>query len=110
MPTFAAYWQDDDLQQRESLGILTPERVAQEKAGRNRDRRGLVADILPDARVFALDTGRLHEETYEAAEAVRRKLGVRIEWHFPDRAAVERLERTKGLYSFRDSLENRHES
>jgi phosphoadenosine phosphosulfate reductase len=69
----------------------------------------MMTDILPDARVFALDTGRLNEETYEAAEAVRGKLGVRIEWHFPDRAAVEQLERTKGLYSFRESLENRHE-
>ena len=69
----------------------------------------MMADILPDARIFALDTGRLHEETYEAAEAVRRKMGVRIEWYFPDRAAVEELERDKGLFSFRESLENRHE-
>ena len=69
----------------------------------------MLARIRPDARVFALDTGRLHEETYEAAEAVRETLGVRIEWHFPDRAAVEELERTRGLYSFRESLENRHE-
>lgn len=69
----------------------------------------MMADIRPDARVFALDTGRLHEETYEAAEAVRRKLGVRIEWCFPERAAVEELERSKGLYSFRENLENRHE-
>ena len=56
-----------------------------------------------------MDTGRLNEETYEAAEAVRRKLGLRIEWHFPDREVVEELERGKGLYSFRGSLENRHE-
>jgi phosphoadenosine phosphosulfate reductase len=63
----------------------------------------------PDARVFALDTGRLDEETYEAAEAVRTGLGIRIEWYFPDRDAVEALERSKGLYSFRESLENRHE-
>ncbi|MBI5576913.1 MAG: phosphoadenosine phosphosulfate reductase family protein, partial [Deltaproteobacteria bacterium] len=69
----------------------------------------MMAEVRPDARVFALDTGRLHEETYMAAEAVSRKLGVRIEWRFPDRAAVEELERTKGLYSFRESLENRHE-
>jgi phosphoadenosine phosphosulfate reductase len=69
----------------------------------------MMAKIRPDAQVFALDTGRLHEETYTAAEAVRRKLGVRIEWYFPDRSAVEDLERTKGLYSFRESLENRHE-
>lgn len=69
----------------------------------------IMADIRPDVRVFALDTGRLNEETYETAEAVRRKLGIGIEWHFPDRAEVERMERTKGLYSFRESLENRHE-
>ncbi|MBF8259454.1 MAG: Phosphoadenosine phosphosulfate reductase [Actinobacteria bacterium] len=69
----------------------------------------MAAEIRSDARIFALDTGRLHEETYEAAEAVRRKLGVRIEWYFPPRAAVEELERSKGLYSFRESLEKRHE-
>ena len=61
----------------------------------------MMTEIRPDARVFALDTGRLNEETYEVAEAVRRKFGIRIEWHFPDRAAVEELEREKGLYSFR---------
>ena len=60
-------------------------------------------------RVFALDTGRLPDETYMTAERVRAKYDVEIEWQFPDRAAVEALERTKGLYSFRDSLDNRHE-
>ncbi|MGZ8460496.1 MAG: phosphoadenylyl-sulfate reductase [Candidatus Deferrimicrobiaceae bacterium] len=69
----------------------------------------MMADIRSDARIFALDTGRLHEETYEVAEAVRRRMGVRIEWRFPERAAVEELEGSKGLYSFRESLENRHE-
>lgn len=67
----------------------------------------MMAEIRPDARVFALDTGRLDEATYEAAEAVRLRLGIRIEWHFPDRTAVEALERDKGLYSFRESLEAR---
>jgi phosphoadenosine phosphosulfate reductase len=61
------------------------------------------------ARVFALDTGRLHDETYQTAERVRMKYGVEIEWMFPRREAVEQLVRIKGLYSFRDSLDNRHE-
>jgi len=69
----------------------------------------LMADIRPDPRIFALDTGRLHEETYEVAEALRRTLGVRIEWHFPERVAVEEIERGKGLFSFRENLDNRHE-
>ncbi|MBI5342979.1 MAG: phosphoadenylyl-sulfate reductase, partial [Deltaproteobacteria bacterium] len=69
----------------------------------------MTAAIRPDAREFALDTGRLHEETYQVAEEVRIRRGVRIEWQFPECAAVEALERNKGLYSFRASLENRHE-
>ena len=60
-------------------------------------------------RVFALDTGRLPDETYMTAERVRAKYDVEIEWQFPDRVAVEALVRGKGLYSFRDSLEGRHE-
>ena len=59
--------------------------------------------------VFALDTGRLNEETYETAEAVTERYGVKIDWYFPQREAVEQLEREKGLFSFRESLENRHE-
>jgi phosphoadenosine phosphosulfate reductase len=34
---------------------------------------------------------------------------VSIDWYFPEREAVEKLEREKGLFSFRASLENRHE-
>src|ERR1035437_4070437 len=63
----------------------------------------------PSVRVFAMDTGRLNEETCECAEAVRRRYGVAIEWFFPQREAVERLEREKGLLSFRESIQARHE-
>lgn len=59
--------------------------------------------------VFALDTGRLNEETYEVADAVVRRYGIRIDWFFPRHDLVETLEREKGLFSYRDSLENRHE-
>jgi phosphoadenosine phosphosulfate reductase len=59
--------------------------------------------------VFALDTGRLNEETYEVAESIRDRYGIRIDWNFPKHDAVEQLERGKGLYSFRESLDNRHE-
>ncbi len=65
--------------------------------------------IDPKVRVFALDTGRLPEETYQTADRVRDKYGITIEWYFPERAKVEALERGKGLYSFMESLDNRHE-
>jgi phosphoadenosine phosphosulfate reductase len=59
--------------------------------------------------IFALDTGRLNEETYQTAEAVRERYGVPIDWYFPQRETVECLERGKGLFSFFESLESRHE-
>ena len=59
--------------------------------------------------LFALDTGRLNEETYEVADGVTERYGLSIDWYFPRHEAVERLEREKGLFSFRESLENRHE-
>lgn len=73
----------------------------------------IIIDIAHEAGlklgVFALDTGRLNEETYEVAEALVERYHLRINWYFPQHEAVERLEREKGLFSFRESLENRHE-
>jgi phosphoadenosine phosphosulfate reductase len=60
-------------------------------------------------RVFAIDTGRLNEETYQVAESVSARYDIQIDWYFPERQTVENLEREKGLFSFRESLENRHE-
>ena len=59
--------------------------------------------------IFALDTGRFNEETYEVADALVERYRLKIEWFFPDCGAVENLLREKGPFSFRESLENRHE-
>jgi len=59
--------------------------------------------------VFAIDTGRLHEETFEVAEALLERYRLKIDWYFPRHEEVEKMEREKGLYSFRESLENRYE-
>lgn len=69
----------------------------------------LLAQVRPDARIFTLDTGRLHEETYEVAEKIRKRYGFVIESFFPERDEIERLERDKGLFSFRESIANRKE-
>ena len=58
--------------------------------------------------VFALDTGRLNEETYEVADALVERYGLKIDWYFPKHEAVEELERAEGLFSFRESLDKRH--
>ena len=51
-------------------------------------------------RVFTLDTGRLHPETYRLFGAVEKRYAIHIEYMFPDTVAVERLVRRKGMFSF----------
>lgn len=51
-------------------------------------------------RVFSLDTGRLHHETYRFFRRVEEHYGIRIEYLFPDAPAVEAMVRAKGLFSF----------
>lgn len=51
-------------------------------------------------KVFSLDTGRLHPETYQFLDRVRTHYGVAIEVMYPDAAAVEALVAEKGLFSF----------
>lgn len=58
--------------------------------------------------VFALDTGRLNEETYEVADALVERYQLKIDWYVPRHEDVEQLERTEGLFSFRESLDKRH--
>jgi len=69
----------------------------------------MITELGLDIGVFALDTGRLHEETYEVADALTERYRIGIEWFFPHQEAVEQLLRKKGTFSFRESLENRHE-
>ncbi len=51
-------------------------------------------------RVFTLDTGRLHAETYRFIETVRKHYNIKIEATFPEPAAVEKLVNEKGMFSF----------
>lgn len=56
--------------------------------------------IRPDIQVFSLDTGRLHPETYQFIEKVRKHYGINIELVYPEAEAVQTLVREKGLFSF----------
>lgn len=51
-------------------------------------------------RVFTLDTGRLHLETLEFLETVRKHYKIEIEAFFPQPEPVQQLVRAKGLFSF----------
>lgn len=68
----------------------------------------IAANNLP-VRIFTLDTGRHFPETYRTLEATRERYGIEPEVYFPDFAAVERLMKEKGAYSFYTSIDNRQE-
>lgn len=51
-------------------------------------------------RVFALDTGRLHPETYRFYAEVEKHYGIKIEYTFPESSEVTELVNEKGLFSF----------
>ncbi|NCF43389.1 MAG: phosphoadenylyl-sulfate reductase [Proteobacteria bacterium] len=57
-------------------------------------RHGLHLDV------FSLDTGRLHEETYEFLEVVRNHYNQAIELLSPDPTGVQEMVKAKGLFSF----------
>jgi len=60
----------------------------------------MASRIRSDVRVFSLDTGRLHPETYRFLDLVRERYAIRFEVLYPDAMAIERLVREKGLFSF----------
>ncbi|MFV0888062.1 phosphoadenylyl-sulfate reductase [Metapseudomonas otitidis] len=53
-----------------------------------------------NVKVFSLDTGRLHPETYRFIDKVREHYGIAIEVLSPDAAKLEPFVREKGLFSF----------
>lgn len=67
----------------------------------------MMQSIRRDFTVFAIDTGRLPEETYRCAADVEQRFGISIKWYFPRHEAVEGLLREHGPFSFKESLESR---
>lgn len=69
----------------------------------------MAVNIRPDVRVFAIDTGRLPEETYKCAAELQERFGLKIEWYLPRNDAIEKLLNEQGLFSFRRSVGARRE-
>jgi thioredoxin-dependent adenylylsulfate APS reductase len=67
----------------------------------------MMHEIEPTSRVFMLDTGRLHQATYDLVDRVRDRYGKSVEIVFPRSADVEEMVSTKGMNFFYESLEDR---
>jgi phosphoadenosine phosphosulfate reductase len=63
--------------------------------------------IDPKVRLFTVDTGRLHQETYDVIETVRQRYGIEVEVYFPDAAQVEGMVRRFGPNLFQRSVQAR---
>jgi len=63
--------------------------------------------IEPSSRVYVLDTGRMHQATYDLIDRVRERYDKQVEVLFPDAEAVEQMVREQGMNLFYESLEQR---
>ncbi|HWG30844.1 MAG TPA: phosphoadenylyl-sulfate reductase [Steroidobacteraceae bacterium] len=62
---------------------------------------------VPEIDIFSIDTGRLHEETYEVLEKLQRRYKRKIRVVYPDAQALEKLVADQGVNGFYHSLEAR---
>ncbi|MGH9400945.1 MAG: phosphoadenylyl-sulfate reductase [Terriglobia bacterium] len=60
----------------------------------------LAAKLGGAFKVFSLDTGRLHPETYQFLDKVRERYKIPVEIFFPRSEEVERFVAEKGFFSF----------
>lgn len=67
----------------------------------------MIFKVNKNSRVFTLDTGRLHSETYKVLDATNLKYGVKIEVFFPKFEEVENLYKTQGVNGHFESIDKR---
>ncbi len=67
----------------------------------------MLASIQSKPRVFTLDTGRLHPETYQLMGDIEKRYRIHIEVYFPVTAKVEEMVRAQGINLFYESVEKR---
>jgi len=60
----------------------------------------MLCKINHKPRIFTIDTGRLHQETYDVMDAVREKYGIVIAVYFPQADNVEKMVKEHGLNLF----------
>jgi phosphoadenosine phosphosulfate reductase len=63
--------------------------------------------IDPSSRVFVLDTGRMHQSSYDLIDRVRERYDIHVEVIFPRAGDVEQMVGARGANLFYESIENR---
>jgi phosphoadenosine phosphosulfate reductase len=63
--------------------------------------------IDPAVKIFTLDTGRLHQETYDVMDKIRERYNINIEVCFPDKNKVQEMVKKHGVNLFYESTDLR---
>jgi len=69
----------------------------------------MACGIVPEPEVLTLDTGRLHEETHEFMDEVRRRFPIRLRILAPDAGELDMMTAENGTMQFRRSVALRNE-
>jgi phosphoadenosine phosphosulfate reductase len=67
----------------------------------------LIARVAPEIPIFVLDTGRLHQETYDVMDRCRERYGIEFEIYNPETQPLQSFLRERGPNSFYRSIEDR---
>src|ERR1700733_3750997 len=67
----------------------------------------IICSSVPQIDIVSIDTGRLHEETYELLAKLQRRYNNRIRVLYPDGQSVSDLVTRQGINGFFDSTEAR---
>src|SRR5262245_26980051 len=62
---------------------------------------------VPQIDIFSIDTGRLHQETYDLLEKLERRYARRIRLVYPEAQSVEKLIAARGINGFYHSTDAR---
>lgn len=60
----------------------------------------MAVKINPNIKIFSLETGRLHPETYKFMDQIRKYYNIQIDFILPDHEQLQTFVCEKGLYSF----------
>ncbi|MCL5674837.1 MAG: phosphoadenylyl-sulfate reductase [Candidatus Omnitrophica bacterium] len=68
----------------------------------------IITKTAPPIKIFTIDTGRLHQETYDVMDKIKKRYNITINVYYPDTKSVEKMVSEEGLNLFYKSLELRH--
>ena len=85
----------------------TPLKLASSLGAEDQVLTHMLLEHAPDARPFVLDTGRLHQQTYDLMSRMMTRYGFTYEVYAPQAEAVQELVSANGPNLFYTSVENR---